>query len=128
MRKRIVMNTGEMFLYLKDNPDAEFIRIKYGTLYKLKTPVYSQTLRLFCFPKDKGPHDSYVALDPNEEWELMDKSCTFEEALLAYRNGKTIYCHGEKCNTQMCEFKPGGELELICLKGGILQGRWGIGE
>lgn len=123
--KSLIFETPEMFAYLKEHPNASFIRLSNDRRVAIYQGIlrYTFTIDLLSeFPKE-------ISLE--EKWELLPQTYMFEDALKYFREGKTIFCfRGQICSRSTGCFFNGGDnpttysLNHICVNPGLTEKIW----
>jgi len=86
------MKTGEMYSLVLTNPKAKFKRLNCNVIYR-----FSDTGKLVL---DKDANTLAMALEADEDWELIKEPVPWQKAIQAWIDGKEIYIEfkGEKLN------------------------------
>jgi len=128
--------SGEMFLMLEENPDLKFVCFKGEDEYIVS--IHSSGINCYYRQEAKRNGEHYKGeavpaglrffgnININDRWEIVRTSVTWQEAIQAYLDGKTIEVHCERCNVS-------SDPDKCILKGrnhicphGIERGTWYI--
>lgn len=112
--------TGEIILALEKNPKLQFRSSNHMT-----TPLmaYSDGEAIF-YRKENGSFSEQTGMALNRKWTLVRTPVTWQEAIQAWLDGKTVRCECKECG--YCLFQCPFD-DRFCGKG-FKSGVWFIGD
>lgn len=133
------MKTSEMFAMLKKNPKLRFKRAKWGPYnsigikddaLQMITPTGEEWTYLGSDSATDRFVEACLQIGVGGDWELIQEPVTWQEALQAWAEGKTVRC--KVCNSEFIYLYDIDEPELLDTNGDailpeeITRGTWYI--